>query len=36
MTVYAGAEVYAGPEDTLLDLIDQSLTAVYSELRYAF
>jgi hypothetical protein len=36
MTTYVGAEVYVGPTDTLLDLIDEQLTAVYAELRYAF
>jgi hypothetical protein len=36
MTTYLGAEVYVGPSGTLLDLIDEQLTAVYAELRYAF
>jgi hypothetical protein len=36
MTTYLGAEVYVGPSDTLLDLIDEQLTAAYAELRYAF
>jgi hypothetical protein len=36
MTAYLGAEIYVGPDGTLLDLIDQSLTAVYAELRFAF
>jgi hypothetical protein len=36
MTTYVGAEVYVGPTHTLLDLIDEQLTAGYAELRYAF
>jgi hypothetical protein len=36
MTTYVGAEVYVGPDGTLLDLIDEQLSAGYAELRYAF
>ncbi|HEY6722687.1 MAG TPA: DUF1302 family protein [Polyangiaceae bacterium] len=31
-----GGELYNGPEDTLLDYLDQDLTAGYVELKYAF
>lgn len=31
-----GAEIYVGPPDTLLDLLDDQLSAVYGELRYSF
>ena len=33
---YLGAEIYSGPAGTLFDLIDQSLTAGYAELRVGF
>ena len=36
MTTYLGAEVYVGPDGTLLDLIDEHLTAGYAELRASF
>jgi hypothetical protein len=36
LITYAGAEVYVGPAGTLLDLIDEHLTAGYAELRYSF
>jgi hypothetical protein len=31
-----GAEIYAGPEDTLFGLIDAPLSAGYAELRASF
>ena len=31
-----GAEIYSGPEGALLDLIDQTMTAGYAELRVGF
>jgi hypothetical protein len=31
-----GAEIYAGPDDTLLGLIEEELSAVYAELRFGF
>jgi hypothetical protein len=31
-----GAEIYNGPDYTLLDYLDQELTAGYAELKYAF
>lgn len=31
-----GAEIYSGPEGTLLDLVENSLTAGYVELKYSF
>lgn len=31
-----GGEIYNGPENTLLDFLDQTLTAGYAELRYSF
>jgi hypothetical protein len=36
MTAYVGAQVFAGPPDTLFGLIDQELSAGYTELRFAF
>jgi hypothetical protein len=36
MTVSVGAEVYNGPEDTLLDLIEEILSAGYAELKISF
>jgi hypothetical protein len=36
MSTYLGAEVYVGPEGTLLGLIDEELSAAYAELRFSF
>ena len=36
MTAYIGAQVFAGPNDTLFGLIDQTLSAGYAELRFSF
>ena len=36
MTAYVGAQVFAGPDDTLFGLIDQTLSAGYAELRASF
>ncbi len=36
MSTYLGAEIYAGPEDSLLGLIDEELSAVYAEVRASF
>jgi len=36
MTAYVGAQVFAGPDDTLFGFIDQTLSAGYVELRAAF
>jgi hypothetical protein len=36
MTAYLGAQIFAGPQDTLFGLIDQELSAGYAELRFAF
>ena len=36
MTAYLGAQIFAGPNDTLFGLIDQTLSAGYAELRYSF
>jgi hypothetical protein len=36
MTAYIGAQIFAGPDDTLFGLIDQTLSAGYAELRFAF
>ena len=36
MTAYVGAQVFAGPNDTLFGLIDQNLSAGYAELRFSF
>ena len=36
MTAYIGAQVFAGPDDTLFGLIDQTLSAGYTELRFSF
>ena len=36
LTAYAGAEIYSGKRGTLMDLIDEKLTAGYVELRASF
>jgi len=36
MTIYAGAQVFHGPADTLFGIIDAQLSAGYAELRYTF
>ncbi|HTB58676.1 MAG TPA: DUF1302 family protein [Polyangia bacterium] len=36
MTIYAGAQVFHGPADTLFGIIDAELSAGYAELRYTF
>jgi hypothetical protein len=36
MSAYVGAEIYVGPEGTLLDLIDEQLSAGYAELRFSY
>jgi hypothetical protein len=36
MVAYVGAQIFAGPDDTLFGLIDQELSAGYTELRYTF
>lgn len=36
MSAYLGAEIYSGPEGTLFDYIEPSLTAGYTELRLSF
>ena len=36
ITVYAGAQVFHGPADTLFGIIDAQLSAGYAELRYTF
>jgi hypothetical protein len=36
MTAYFGAEIYTGPNDTLLGLIEEPLSAGYAELRVGF
>ncbi len=36
LTAYAGAEIYNGKKGTLMDLIDEKLTAGYLELRASF
>jgi hypothetical protein len=36
MTAYFGAEIYTGPNDTLLGLIEEPLSAGYGELRVGF
>jgi hypothetical protein len=36
MTAYIGAQVFAGPNDTLFGLIDQTLSAGYAELRFTY
>ena len=33
---YLGAEIFAGPDDTLFGLIDEILSAGYAELRVIF
>ena len=35
-TLYAGAQIFLGPDDTLFGLVDQELSAGYLELRAAF
>jgi hypothetical protein len=36
MTAYVGGQIFAGPNDTLFGLIDQTLSAGYVELRFAY
>jgi hypothetical protein len=36
MTAYLGGQVFAGPNDTLFGLIDQTLSAGYAELRFTY
>ena len=36
ITMYAGAQVFHGPADTLFGIIDAQLSAGYAELRYTF
>jgi hypothetical protein len=36
MTAFVGAQVFAGPNDTLFGLIDQELSAGYVELRFTY
>ncbi len=36
MSTSVGAEIYAGPEDSLFGLIDETLSAGYAELRLSF
>jgi hypothetical protein len=36
MIAYVGAQVFAGPNDTLFGFIDQTLSAGYVELRYTY
>ena len=36
MTAYVGGQVFAGPNDTLFGLIDQTLSAGYAELRFTY
>lgn len=36
MTASVGAEIYSGPDGTLFDMIEESLTAGYAELRLSF
>jgi hypothetical protein len=36
MIAYLGAQIFMGPKDTLFGLIDQTLSAGYAELRFAF
>ena len=36
ITAYIGAQVFAGPPDTLFGLIDQTLSAGYAELRFTY
>jgi uncharacterized protein DUF1302 len=36
MTAYVGAQVFAGPTETLFGLIDQQLSAGYAELRFTY
>ena len=36
MTMYAGAQVFHGPANTLFGIIDAQLSAGYAELRYTF
>ena len=36
LTTYIGAQVFAGPDDTLFGFIDQTLSAGYAELRYTY
>src|SRR6185503_2665689 len=36
LTIYVGGQVFAGPDDTLFGLIDQTLSAGYTELRFTY
>jgi len=36
LITYLGGEIYSGPDGTLFDLIDETLTAGYAELRLTF
>jgi hypothetical protein len=36
LTAYAGGEIFVGPDGTLFGMIDESLTAGYTELRLTF
>ena len=36
VTAYLGAQIFAGPPDTLFGLIEQQLSAGYAEMRFAF
>jgi hypothetical protein len=36
MSTYVGAEIYVGPDGTLLGLIDELMSAGYAELRYSY
>jgi hypothetical protein len=36
MSSAVGAEIYQGPEDTLLGLMEQERSAAYAELRFSF
>jgi hypothetical protein len=36
LSAYVGAEIYSGPDGTLFDLIEQELSAGYTELRASF
>jgi hypothetical protein len=36
MSGSVGAEIYNGPENTLLDYLDEQLTAGFAELRFSY
>ena len=36
MIAYVGAQIFAGPDDTLFGLIDQELSAGYAEIRFTY